>query len=57
MLWPKKNSNMDFYNEKIPATRKFPTPPPHNFSNDPLLNVSGSEKIVIYFILQTKFAA
>ena len=34
-----------------------PPPPPHNFSNDPLLNVSGSEKIVIYFILQTKFAA
>ena len=37
MLWPKKNSYMEFDNEnKIPAGRKFPSPP-HNFSNGPSL--------------------
>ena len=33
MLWPKKNSYNEFDNEK-----KFPYPPPHNFSNRPSLN-------------------
>ena len=38
MQWPKKNSYKEFDNEKkIPASRKFPSPPPHNFSNGPSL--------------------
>ena len=37
MIWPKKNSYKEFDNEKkIPAARKFPSPP-HNFSNGPSL--------------------
>ena len=41
MLWPKKNSCKEFDNEKkIPAARKFPSPPPHNFSNSPSLILS-----------------
>ena len=32
MLWPKKNSCKEFDNEKkIPAARKFPSPPPITF--------------------------
>ena len=38
MLRPKKNSYKEFDKEKkIPAARKFPSPPPHNFSNGPSL--------------------
>ena len=38
MLWPKKNSYKEFVNEKIPAARKFPLPPPpHNVSTGPFL--------------------
>ena len=38
VLWPKKKSYKEFDNEKnIPAARKFPFPPPHNFSNGPSL--------------------
>ena len=40
MLWPKKNSYKEFDNEKIPAARKFPQPPPHNFSNGPSLSAT-----------------
>ena len=28
MLWPKKDSYKECYDEKIPAARKFPSPPP-----------------------------
>ena len=39
MLWPKKNSYKEFNNKKkIPAARKFPSPP-HDFSNGPSLIV------------------
>ena len=38
MLWPKENSYKEFDNEKkIPAARKFPSPPTH-FSNGPSLS-------------------
>ena len=37
MLWPKKFIQ-EFDNKKIPAARKFPSPPPHNFSDGPSLN-------------------
>ena len=38
MLWPEKNSHKEFDNwEKFPAAQKFPSPPPHNFSNGPSL--------------------
>ena len=40
MLWPKKNSYKEFYNEKIPAARN--PPPPHNVSNGPSLTPSKS---------------
>ena len=37
MLWPKINSYKEFdIAKKIPAARKFPSPP-HNFSNNPSL--------------------
>ena len=31
MLWPKKNSYKEFVKKKIPAARKFPSPPPITF--------------------------
>ena len=38
MLRPGKNSYKEFDNEKkTAAAQKFPTPPPHNFSNGPSL--------------------
>ena len=33
MLWPKKNSNKEFDNEKKFLRLKNSPPPPHNFSN------------------------
>ena len=46
MLWPKKNSYKEFDNEKkIPAARKFPSPPPHNFSNGPSIRTERSKTI------------
>ena len=45
MLWPEKNSYKEFdYEKKIPAARKFPSPP-HNFSNGPSLNEANVAKI------------
>ena len=39
MLWPKTTSYKEFDDEKkISAARKFPSPPPHNFSNGPSLS-------------------
>ena len=44
MQWPKKNSYKEFDNEKkIPAARKFPSLPPHNFSNGPSLSDEQAE--------------
>ena len=41
MLWPKKYSYKEFDNKKkIPTARKFPSPPPHNFSNGPSLTLA-----------------
>ena len=38
MLWPKKNSYKEFYNEKkFLRLENSPPPPPHNFSNRPSL--------------------
>ena len=42
MLWPKKMHTRNLIRKKIPAARKFPSPPPpspppHNFSNGPSL--------------------
>ena len=39
MLWPKKIHTRNSVTKKIPAARKFPSPPPpHNISNGPSLN-------------------
>ena len=37
MLWPKKDLYKEFDNEKNSAAKKFPSPPPYNFSNGPSL--------------------
>ena len=40
MLWPKKIHTRNLITKKIPAARKFPTPPPpplHKFFNGPSL--------------------
>ena len=43
MQGPEKNSYKEFdKKKKIPAARKFPSPP-HNFSNGPSLSVSHWE--------------
>ena len=47
MLLPNKNSYKEFYYEnKFLRLENSPShpPPPHNFSNGPSLNVSGSKK-------------
>ena len=45
MLRPKKNSYKEFDNgKKIPAAQKFPSPPPHNFSNGPSLRINKNVK-------------
>ena len=38
MLRPKKNKR-NLMTKKVPAAKKFPTPPPHNFSNGPSLTL------------------
>ena len=37
MLWPRKIQTRNLITKKIPAARKFPPPPPHNFFNGPSL--------------------
>ena len=45
MLWAKKNSYKEFDNvKKIPAARKLSSPPPHNSSNCPSLNLRYIQK-------------
>ena len=46
----KKIHTRNLITKKIPAARKFPTPPPHNFSNGPSLN----QNYVFHFLLMTK---
>ena len=46
----KKLHTRNLITKKIPAARKFPTPPPHNFYNGPSLN----QNYVFHFLLMTK---
>ena len=45
MLWPKKNSYKELDNEKkFLRLEKFPSPPPHNFSNGHSQLLLGSSR-------------
>ena len=49
---PKKNSYKEFNNEKkIPLARKFPSPPPNNFSNGPSLTLIHSSACDGYIVI------
>ena len=39
--------------KKIPAARKFPTPPPHNFSNGPSLRTQKGVRLCPAFLAET----
>ena len=47
MLWPKKNSYKEFDNEKK-FLRLENSPPPHNFSNGPSLNIHIAKKMLVF---------
>ena len=53
MFWPKKIHTRSLLTKKIPAARKFPSPP-HNFSNGPSLKYSMNIiTLVLYGALST----